>query len=107
MARRRLARRVAERIWSRVAIERVYASLMPGLPKVPRDVRTVHLGEFLTRHADLITEQLDAHGIVWWSKEPGPLSKIWQLGVELFVDRDRLQQARELANTVLSESSTA
>ena len=85
---------------------RRYASLMPGLPQVPRDVRTVHLGEFLLPHADLIVEQLDAHGIVWWSKEPGPLSKIWQLGVELFVDRDRLEEARELANAVLSDTST-
>ena len=74
---------------------------------MPRDVRTVHLGEFLIGHADLIAEQLDAHGIVWWSKEPGPLSKIWQLGIELFVDRDRLEEARELANAVLNDASTA
>ena len=79
---------------------------MPGFPQVPRDVRTVHLGEFLMGHADLIAEQLDAHGIVWWSKEPGPLSKIWQLGVELFVDRDRLEEARELAKAVLNDAST-
>lgn len=79
---------------------------MPGLPKVPRDARTVHLGEFLRVHADLIAGQLDAHGIVWWSMEPGPLSKIWQLGVELLVDRKRLDEARELANSVPCDSST-
>jgi hypothetical protein len=74
---------------------------MPGLPQVPPDVRTVHLGEFSAQHADLIAEQLEARGIVWWSKEPGGLSRIWQLGVELFVDRERIDEARELANAVL------
>jgi hypothetical protein len=76
---------------------------MPGLPQVPPDVRTVHLGEFNAQHADLIAEQLEAHGIVWWSKEPGTLSRIWQLGVELFVDRERLDEARELAAAVLRD----
>lgn len=59
------------------------------------------------QHADLIAEQLEAHGIVWWSKEPGPLSRIWQLGVELFVDRERIDEARELANAVLGNTSSA
>ena len=80
---------------------------MPGLPKVPHDVRTVHLGEFNAQHADLIAEQLEAHGIVWWSKEPGTLSRVWQLGVELFVDRERLDEARGLANAVLDDPSSA
>jgi len=80
---------------------------MPGLPQIPRDVRTVHLGEFSAQHADLIAEQLDAHEIVWWSKEPGPLSRIWQLGVELFVDRERLAEARELAAAVLQHAPSA
>jgi len=80
---------------------------MPGLPQVPRDVRTVHLGEFSWQHAELIAEQLEAHGIVWWSKEPGTLSRVWQLGVELFVDREKIDDARELAATVLRDASSA
>jgi hypothetical protein len=75
---------------------------MPGLQHVPPDVRTVHLGEFSWEHADLIAEQLTEHGIVWWSKEPGLLSRVWQLGVELFVDRERLDEARELADVVIA-----
>jgi hypothetical protein len=74
---------------------------MPGLPQIPRDVRTVHLGEFSWQHAELIAEQLEAHAIVWWSKEPGTLSRVWQLGVELFVDREKIDQARELAAVVV------
>ena len=80
---------------------------MPGLPQVPHDVRTVHLGEFNAQHAGLIAEQLEAHGIVWWSKEPGPLSQIWQLGVELFVDRERIDEASELVAAVLRDTPSA
>ena len=72
---------------------------------MPPNVRTVHLGEFLAPHADLIAEQLDAHGIVWWSKEPGALNRIWQHGVELFVDRERLVEARELARSVVRDGT--
>ena len=59
------------------------------------------------QHADLIAEQFDAHGIVWWSKEPGTLSRIWQLGVELFVDRERIDEASELVAAVLRDTSSA
>ena len=45
---------------------------MPGLQHIPRDVRTVHLGEYSWQHADLIAEQLETHGIVV-VKEPGLL----------------------------------
>ena len=70
-------------------------------------MRTVHLGEFSWQNAELIAEQLEAHGIVWWSKEPGTLSRVWQLGVELFVDREKIDDARELAATVLRDASSA
>jgi len=76
---------------------------MPGMWDVPKDVRTAHLGEFTAAHAAAIAESLDAEQIVWWSKEPGFLSGIWQHGVELFVDKARMQDAQRIAARVLGE----
>ncbi|HEY7478572.1 MAG TPA: hypothetical protein VIB62_10080 [Actinomycetota bacterium] len=75
---------------------------MPGLERVPPDVRTVHLGAYTSAHAVLIARELDERGIVWWTKEPGFLSRIWELGsVHVFVDRTKLDEAREIADGVL------
>ena len=79
---------------------------MPGLSNVPPDVRTVHLGEFTPKHAEKIAEALEEHGIVWWSKEPRGLTRIWQLGVELFVDRAKLGEARALAAAISSDTGS-
>ena len=46
-------------------------------------------------------EQLDEEDIVWWSKEPGYLSRIWEHGVRLFVDRTEVEHAREVARGVI------
>ena len=78
---------------------------MPWNPKIPSHVRTVHLGEFTARNAERIGQQLDAAGIAWWTKEPGFITRIWQLGVEMFVDHARLDQARTIADKVLAASS--
>lgn len=70
---------------------------MPGLERVPPDVRTTYLGEFTQDHAERIAGALEDAGIVWWSKSPGAISRIWEHGVRLFVDRTRLDDARALA----------
>ncbi len=69
------------------------------------DVITVHLGQFTWDHAHTIASRLEEAGIVWWYKEPGSISKIWERGVRLFVDRDRLAEARAIADTVLDDAS--
>jgi len=75
---------------------------VPGLERVPADVRTVHLGAYTAAHAALIAHELDNRGIVWWSKEPGFLSRIWELGsVHLFVDRTKLEEANEIAERAM------
>jgi hypothetical protein len=75
---------------------------VPGLERVPRDVRTVYLGEFTEDHANRIAEQLEAEGVVWWAKEPGFLSGLWEHGIRLFVDRAKLELAQGIAARVTS-----
>ena len=75
---------------------------MPGLERVPRDVRTAYLGQFLGDHASAIATELDARGIVWWSKEPNGLTRFWDPGgVHLFVDRAKLDEAKQIAAAVV------
>jgi hypothetical protein len=66
-------------------------------------VITVHLGQFTRDHANAIAGRLEEAGIVWWYKEPGSISRIWEYGVRLFVDRDRLDEARAIVATVLGD----
>jgi hypothetical protein len=71
----------------------------------PAQVRTVHLGQFTHEHAEAIAGRLEAAGIVWWYKAPGLFSQIWEHGVRLFVDRDRLEDARAIADAVMTGQS--
>lgn len=74
---------------------------MRGIGGVPPDVRTVHLGAFTREHAEAIGRELDELGIVWWAKQPGFLSNIWEFGqVEIFVDRTELDRATAVADRV-------
>lgn len=66
------------------------------------DVRTVHLGQYTHEHAEAIAAELEKAGIAWWYKAPGFFSQIWELGVRLFVDRERLDDARAIADRVLA-----
>lgn len=76
---------------------------MPGLERVPADVHTLYLGQFTTEHADAIGRELEVRGIVWWSKEPGFLSRVWERGVHLFVDRAKFDEAQAVAELVLND----
>lgn len=68
-------------------------------------VRTVELGQFERDNAMAIADGLGAAGIVWWHKAPGRFTQLLSAadwGVRLFVDADRLEQAREIAAEVLA-----
>jgi hypothetical protein len=69
---------------------------------VTDDVHTVHLGAYTHEHAEAIAGKLEEAGIVWWYKTPGFFSQIWERSVRLFVDRTRLDEARTIADRVLS-----
>ena len=61
------------------------------------DVTTVYLGQFTREHANAIAGQLEERHITWWYKEPGFFSQIWEYGVRVFVDKARLDEARQIA----------
>ena len=67
----------------------------------PKKVHTVHLGQFTHEHANQIAGELERAGIVWWYKQPGIISSVWEHGTRLFVDRDRLEEARTIVERVL------
>ena len=75
-------------------------------PKSER-VSTVHLGQFTWEHANAIAGKLEEAGIVWWYKQPGYFSRIWEKGIRLFVDEARLDEARALAREVFEKEASA
>ncbi|MGH2754240.1 MAG: hypothetical protein ACRDLB_07370 [Actinomycetota bacterium] len=70
-------------------------------------VKTVHLGQFTHEHAEAIAGKLEGAGIVWWYKQPGYFSSIWEKGVRLFVDEKRLAESQDIARSVLAEGPEA
>jgi hypothetical protein len=77
---------------------------MPGTFPTDPAVMTVYLGSYTHEHADRIAGELERAGIVWWYKQPGWLSQLWEFGsVRLFVDRERLEDARSISQRVLDE----
>jgi hypothetical protein len=63
---------------------------------------TVYLGQFTHEHANEIAEKLEDAGIGWWYKAPGTLTHIFfmEWGARLFVDEERLEEAREIARSI-------
>ena len=64
-------------------------------------ITTVHLGRYTREHANQIAEKLEERDIIWWYKDPGYLSALWEKGVRLFVDQRRYDEARQIADTIL------
>lgn len=71
------------------------------------DVHTVHLGAYTHAHAEAIAGELEKEGIVWWYKAPGFFSQIWEHSIRLFVDRERLHEAKAIADRILASSDQA
>jgi hypothetical protein len=66
-------------------------------------VSTVHLGQFDRETADVIAGKLVKADIVWWYKEPGFMSQLWERGVRLFVDESRLDEAKAIVERVRAD----
>jgi hypothetical protein len=67
-------------------------------------VRTVQLGQFTDENADKVAEALEEAGIVWWFKQSGRWGRtlfLGEWGTRLFVDAERVDEARAVARQVL------
>ena len=71
------------------------------------DVHTIHLGAYTHAHAESIASELEKARIVWWYKAPGFFSQIWEQSIRLFVDRDRLEESKAIADRVLASPDQA
>ena len=63
----------------------------------------VYLGQFTWEHSNLIAEQLEKAGIAWSYKQAGAITRILSAGdwgVRLFVEKERLEDARRIAASV-------
>ncbi len=69
---------------------------------VPAGVKTVHLCACTPEHADEIGALLEEAGIVWWVKAPSSgFLTFLERDANVFVDRERLDEARAIARAVL------
>ena len=64
---------------------------------------TTYIGQFTDENADRIADAFDAAGIRWHAKSSGPFVRVifaadW--GVRLFVEDERLAEAREIAGGI-------
>jgi hypothetical protein len=68
-------------------------------------VSTIYLGQFSWEHANEIAGRLEGAGIVWWHKQAGAITSVLfagEWGVRLFVDKERLEEARAIAADVVA-----
>ena len=64
---------------------------------------SVYLGQFTWEHSNVIAEELEKAGIAWSYKQAGGITRAlfagdW--GVRLFVEKERLEDARRIAAAV-------
>jgi len=71
--------------------------------------RSAYLGQFTDEVANAIAGRLEEAGIAWSYKQAAFLTRIFffgEWGTRLFVQADRLDEARQLAERVVEESKT-
>ena len=64
---------------------------------------SVYLGQFTWEHSNLIAEQLEKAGIAWSYKQAGAITRLLSAGdwgVRLFVEKERVEEARQIAASV-------
>lgn len=69
-------------------------------------MRTVYLDQYTDEHGEDILEALDDAGIAFHTKSSGPFMRMLfagEWGVRIFVDADRVDEARRIADRILAQ----
>lgn len=69
--------------------------------------RTIYLGQFEHDTANTIAGELEEAGIAWTYKQSGKLASFLfagEWGVRLFVDQDRIDEARTIVERVTTDA---
>lgn len=69
-------------------------------------MRTVHLMQVTDENADAVVDALDEAGISHWEKQSGRFTRLFfagDWGVRIFVDAERVDEAKAIAERVLEE----
>ncbi len=70
-------------------------------------VRSTYLGQYTDEVANMIAGELEAAQIAWSYKQAGRFTKIFFLGewgTRLFVDADRIDEAKRIAEQVVERT---
>lgn len=71
-------------------------------------MNSVYLGQYTDEVANMIAEEFEAAKIAWSYKQAGRFTKIFFLGewgTRLFVDKDRLDEAKRIAERVVERTN--
>ena len=69
-----------------------------------KDLKTTYLGNYMEPTASEIVRALKDTGIEYWSKNEPPGLPLGEFGYRIFVDKDRLEEARLIADRMHIES---
>jgi hypothetical protein len=69
-----------------------------------KDLKTAYLGNYMEPTVSEIVRALEDAGIEYWSKNEPPGLPLGEFGYRIFVDKDRLDEARLIADRIHIES---
>jgi Protein of unknown function (DUF3027) len=69
-----------------------------------KDLKIKYLGNYMEPTASEIVSALVDAGVEYWSKNESPGLPLGEFGVRIFVDKDRLGEARVIADRIQTES---
>lgn len=68
-----------------------------------KDLRTTYLGNYMEPTTSEIIRALEDAGIEYWSKNEPPGFPLGEFGFRIFVDKARLDEARGIADRIVTE----